>query len=170
MFPPTCIGNTPSSRMVFLAVAFLLAIAAACGGTSEVSVSPSCPALESVRDRAGLISRSEAEELGIERLSMSAPEVTGTEVERVWASCLTTLRSYKRDLLLGQSMSNPEVLSPDMPIWIVEVKGISRPAGISDANANRPYRYAVEVMSARDGETLGGSRRREPLLEPMPEG
>ena len=97
---------------------------------------------------------------------MSAPEVTGTEVERVWASCLTTFRSYERDLLAGESWTNPDVRSPDMPIWIVEVKGISRPAGIPAANASHPFRYALATMSARDGETLGGSRGREPLLEP----
>ena len=169
MCPSIYIDNIPSQRMAFLLVAFFLAIAAACGGASEGSVSTSCAILVSVSDPTGLISRNEAEELAVERLSMSAPEVTGMEVERVWASCLTTLRSYERDLLAGKSWTNPDVLSPDMPIWIIEVEGISRPAGISAANANHPYRYAVEIMSARNGETVGGSRRYEPLLEPMRE-
>lgn len=166
MSPSTRIDDIPSQCMKFLTVAFFLVITAACGGTSEVSTSPSCAALESVSDRTGLISRNEAEELAVERLSTSAPEVTGAEVEKVWASCLTTLRSYERDLLAGNSWTNPKVLSRDTPVWIIEVKGISRPAGISAANANRPYRYGVEIMSARDGETVGGSRRRESLLEP----
>ena len=169
MFPSTCVDNIPSQRTAFLLVAFFLAITTACGGASEVSVGPSCATLESVSDRTGLISRNEAEELAVERLGMSAPEVTGTEVERVWASCLTTLRSYQQDLLEGKSSTNPDVRSPDTLIWIIEVKGISQPAGISAANANHPYRYAVEIMSARNGETVGGSRRYEPLLEPMQE-
>ena len=146
-----------------------LATLVACGGASEVSVRPSCATLESVSNRTGLIGRNEAEELAVKRLGMSAPEVTGTEVERVWASCLTTLRSYERDLLAGKSWIDPDVLSLDMPIWIIEVEGISRPAGISAANANHPYRYAVEIKSARNGETVGGFRRYEPLLEPMQE-
>ena len=100
---------------------------------------------------------------------MSAPEVTGTDVERIWASCLTTLRSYEQDLLEGKSWTNPDVRSPDTLVWIVEVKGISRPAGISAANANNPYRYAAQIMYARNGETIGGSRRYEPLLEPVQE-
>lgn len=169
MFPLTRIDNIPSPRMPFLAFAFFLAITAACGGALEISVSPSCAALETVSDRTGLISRSEAEELAVERLNMSAPEVTGTEVERVWASCLTTFRAYERDLLAGNSWTNPDVLSPDTTVWIIEVKGISRPAGISAANTNHPYRYAVEIMSARNGETVGGSRRYEPLLAPLRE-
>ena len=165
----TYIDNLLSQRMAFLLVAFVLAITAACEGAPEDAISPSCTRLESISDRTGLISRSEAEELAVERLSMSAPEVTGTDVERIWASCLTTLRSYEQDLLEGKSWTNPDVRSPDTLIWIVEVKGISRPAGISAANANNPYRYAAQIMYARNGETIGGSRRYEPLLEPVQE-
>ena len=148
MFPLTCIDEILSQRVAFLLVAFVLATTAACGGASEVGVSPSCERLEAVGDRTGLLSRNAAEELAVERLSMSAPEVTGTVVERVWASCLTTLRSYEYDLLEGRSRTNPDVLSPETLIWIVEVKGISRPAGISAASANNPYRYAAQIMRA----------------------
>ena len=87
----------------------------------------------------------------------------------VWASCLTTLRSYEQGLLGGKVSTSPDVRSPDTLVWIIEVKGISWPAGISAANAKHPFRYAVEVMSARNGETVSGSRRHEPLLEPMRE-
>lgn len=124
--------------------------------------------LEAVSDRTGLISRSEAEESATEWVAMSAPEVTGTEVERVWASCLTTLRSYEQDLLRGTASTNPDVRPLDLPIWIVEVKGASRPAGISSANANDPYRYAAQIIDARTGKSIGGYRRYEPLLEPSP--
>ena len=160
------IGNLLYWRIAFLLVVFVLVITAACEGASEYAVSPSCASLESVSDRTGLISRSEAEELAVERLAMSAPEVTGTDVEKVWASCLTTLRSYEQDLLEGKSSTNPEVRAPDTLTWIIEVKGISRPAGISAANANNPYRYAAAIINARNGQTIGGSRRYEPLLEP----
>ena len=165
----TYIDKILSQRMAFLLIVFVLAVTAACGEASETAVSPSCARLDSVSDPTHLISRNEAEDLAIKRLTMSAPEVTGTEVERVWASCLTTLRSYEQDLLDRNSWANPGVQSPDTLIWIVEVKGISRPAGISAANANNPYRYATEIMSARNGETISGSRRYEPLLEPMQE-
>ena len=163
------VGNLLSQSGVLLVAVFVLAITAACGGASEDAVSPSCAKLESVSDRSEIISRSEAEELAVERLSRSAPEVTETEVERVWASCLTTLRSYEQDLLEGKSWTNPDVRSPDTLIWIVEVKGISRPAGISAANADNPYRYAAAIMYARNGEAIGGSRRYEPLLESVRE-
>ena len=137
------------------------------------STSPSCVELEAVSDRTGLISQSEAEESATEWVAMSAPEVTGTDVERVWASCLTTLRSYEQDLLRGTASTNPDVRPLNLPIWIVEVKGASRPAGISSANANNPYRYAAlsyptQIIDARTGKSIGGYRRYEPLLEPSP--
>ena len=165
----TCIDKVCSQWLAVLPFAFVLAIIVACGGASEGPVSPSCAGLESVSDRTGLISRYDAEELAVERLAMSAPSVTATEVERVWASCLTTLRSYQQDVLEGKSWTDPDVRSPDTLIWIVEVKGVSYPAGISAANEKNPYQYAVEIMYARSGETIGGSRRYEPLLEPMRE-
>ena len=165
----THIDRILSQSMALLNIAFVLAIAVACGGESEGPVSPSCARLEFVSDHTGLISRKEAEELAAKRLAISAPEVTGTEVERTSASCLTTLRSYELDLLGGRSWTSPDVRSPETLIWIVEVKGISRPAGISAANASNPYRYAVEILDARHGESIGGSRRYEPLLEPMQE-
>lgn len=163
------IGNVPPRCVAFLLAVVAVVVGTACAGGAEDAVSPSCARLESVSDRTGLISRSEAEELAVERLAMSAPEVTGTDVEKVWASCLTTLRSYERDLLEGKSSTNPEVRAPDTLIWIVEVKGISRPAGISAANADNPYRYAAAIMYARNGKTIGGSRRYEPLLQPAPQ-
>ena len=125
-----------------------------------------CSGLEAVTEHAGLISRSEAEEFAMERLSMSAPEVTGVEIERVWSSCLTTFRSYEQDLLLGQGWSNPELWSPDTPVWVVEVKGISHPAGISASDADNPYRFAMDIMDARFGDFMTGSRYPEPLLAP----
>ena len=154
-------------RVALLTVIFAFATAA-CSGSSEDAVDAVCAGLETVADSTGLISQDEAEKLATERLAMSAPEVTGTDVERVWASCLTTLQSYEQDLLEGRSQTNPEVLAPDTRIWLVEVKGISRPAGISTASANSPYRYAAEIIDARTGQTIGGSRRYEPLLEPSP--
>ena len=166
--PLPCIGNILSPRVVFLPVAFVLALAAACGGAPEGAASRSCGQLEDVTDRTGLISRSEAEELATEQLAMSAPEVSETQIEKVWASCLTTLRSYEQDLLGRKSWANPGVQPPDTPVWIVEVKGISRPAGISTATASDHYRYAMAVINARTADPIFGSRRYEPMMEPSP--
>ena len=156
-----------SYRLWFPIVILSMALAAACVGGSEETVDRACPGLEAVTEHAGLISRSEAEQFATERLSMSAPEVTGVEIERVWSSCLTTFRSYERDLLSERGWSNPEVWLPDMPVWVVEVKGISRPAGISASNSDNPYSFAMDVMDARSGEFIAGSRHREPLLVPV---
>ena len=164
--PMTYIGNVMSRSVAMLAVVLSLAFAAACSGASGDAVDADCTGLEAVPNRDGLISRAEAEEQATEYLASSAPEVTGMEIEGVVASCLTTLRSYHQDLLEGRAWTNPEVRSPDMSIWIVEVKGISRPAGISAANANDPYRYGMVVYDARTGAPIEGSRHQEPLLQP----
>ena len=167
-FALTYIWNILAQRVVLLLFAFMLALAAACGGAPEGAVSGSCGKLENVTGQTGLISRSEAEELATKWLSMSAPEISGTEIERVWASCLTTLRSYEQGLLQGQGWTNPEVRSPDTPVWIVEVKGISRNEGISTRSVNEPYQYAIQVINAGTAESIAGSRSWEPLLEPQP--
>ena len=163
------IGNILRRHMAFLVVILALALAVACGGSSEDAVPHGCAGLETVVDRTGLIGRGEAEELTVEQLGMSAPEVTGVEVEGIVASCPTTLGSYEQDLRLRDVWTNPAVRPNDMPVWIVEVKGLSRPAGISVANANNPYRYAMEVIHAKTGESIGGSRYQEALLEPTKE-
>ncbi len=103
------------------------------------------------------------------RLSMSAPEVSPTEVERVWASCLTTYGSYQEQLLGEDAWTDPESRPPDMPVWIVEVKGISRPAGIATASAHVPYHYAMGVRNAMTGDMLEGARYQEAKLQPAPE-
>ena len=157
-------GYAASNHLAFLIFATLMALIIACVGGPEETIDRACPGLEAVTERAGLISWSEAEEFATERLRMSAPEVTGVEVERVWSSCLTTFRSYEQDLLSGRGWSNPELWSPDMPVWVVEVKSISRPAGISASNADNPYSFAMDVMDARSGEFIAGSRYEEPLL------
>ena len=155
-----------SNRLSFMIFATLMAIGTACVAVPEETVDRACLGLKAVTEHAGLISRSEAEEFATERLAMSAPEVTGVEIEKVWSSCLTTFRSYEQDLLSGEGWSNPEIWSPDMPVWIVEVKGISRPAGISASNSDNPYSFAMDVMDAESGEFITGSRHREPLLDP----
>ena len=164
------IDNIPSRCIVLLLViAIAVALVAACGEASKDAVSPSCADFEVVEDLTGLISRNEAERMEVERLSMSAPEVSPTEVESVWASCLTTYRSYE-DRLLGEgAWTNPELSPPDMPVWIVEVKGISRPAGIATASAHVPYHYAMGVLNARTGEMMEGARYQEPRLQPAQE-
>ena len=154
-----------SFRLAMVAAVFALAMAVACGTPGD-TVSSSCANFEVVGDRSGLISRLEAEQMAVERLSMSAPEVSTTEVERVWASCLTTYGSYQ-DRLLGEgAWNNPELRPPDTPVWIVEVKGISRPAGISTASAHVPYHYAMGIRNARTGEMMEGARYQEPMLQP----
>jgi hypothetical protein len=163
------IGNTITRRWASLAVVIGLALGVACGGVSEGAVSPSCADFEVVGDRTGLISRSEAEQMAVERLSMSAPEVSPTEVERVWASCLTTYGSYQEQFYREGDWTNPELRPPDTPVWIVEVKGISRPAGIATASAHVPYHYAMGVRNARNGEMMEGARYQQPRLQPAPE-
>ena len=153
-----------SYRLPYLLVTISMVIAAACGSVSEDTVDRACAGLEAVTEHAGLLSRSEAEGVATKRLAMSAPEVTGVEVERVWSSCLTTFRSYEQDLLNRQVWTNPDVWPPEMPVWVVEVKGISRPAGISASNTGDPYKFAMAVMDARSGESIAGSRYLEPLL------
>ena len=162
-----CVHSNLTQPIALIAVVLALAVAVACDDASESAVSPSCAEFEVVEDRSELIGRDEAEQLAVERLAMSAPEVTATEVERVWASCLTTYRSYQ-ERLLPVAWTDPELRPPDMPVWIVEVKGISRPAGISAANADNPYRYAMDVQDAKTGEFMEGTRRREHRLQPAP--
>ena len=163
----TLFENFLSRHIAFPAVVLVLVLAAACGGPSGDAVDAGCSGLEVLPNRAGLVNRSEAEELATALLAMPAPEISGTEIERVWASCLTTLRSY--DLVEGESWTNPAFMPPDTPVWIVEVKGISRPAGISAAHAGDPYRYALAVINAETGDSIAGSRRSEPLMEPAGE-
>ena len=161
--------NFRSRRIAFPAVVLALGLAAACGGASGEAVDAGCSGLEVVQDRDGLINQSEAEELATELLAMPAPEISGTEIESVWASYLTTLRSYQQDQLGAESGTGPGIEPPDTPVWIVEVRGISRPAGISAANAGDPYRYALAVINAETGDSIAGSRRREPLMQPVGE-
>ena len=116
-----------------------------------------------------MISRGEAERLATERLAISAPGGSGTEIERVWASCLTTLRSYEHDLLQSDVWINSEFFRPGAPVWIVEVKGISRPAGLSAGKGIEPYTYALVVFYADTGDGISGRRYWEPLLEPAKE-
>ena len=165
----TLFENFLSRRIAFPAVVLVLVLAAACGRAPGDAVDAGCSGLEVLPNRAGLVNRSEAEELATVLLAMPAPEVSGTEIERVWASCLTTLRSYGQDLLKANDSTTPAFLPPNTPVWIVEVKGISRPAGISAANAGDPYRYALAVINAETGDSIAGSRRREPLMEPTGE-
>ena len=154
-------------RVETLLVALLaVVLVAACTGSADDATHPACAKLESLLNRDDLIDRNQAEEMATEELAFSAPEVTGVEIERVVGSCLTTLLSYQQDLRQGGARTNPAVYPHDMPVWIVEVKGISRPAGISAANANNPYRYALSVINAATGESFAGSRYRESLLEP----
>ena len=159
-----CTGNLQSRRLALRVVIFAMAITAACGGASEDAVLPACAGLETVANRTGLIGQGEAEELTVNRLKLSAPEVTETKVEGIVASCLTTMRSYEQVLLGKDASTNPDLWPPDMPVWVVEVKGISRPAGISAANADNPYRYVMDVSKAKTGDAIAGSRYQEPKL------
>ena len=164
MFTLTSMENFWSRWIPFAAV--ILALAAACGSTPGDAVDAGCSGLEVLPDQAGLVSRGKAVELATEQLAMAAPEVSETEIEGVRASCLTTLRSYEQDLLGRNGSATPAFPPLDTPVWIVEVKGISRPAGISAANAGDPYRYAMAVINAETGDSIASSRRREPLMEP----
>ncbi len=160
------LGYVTFHHIASLVVALALVVAVACGNSRGDSVDAGCAGLETVPDHTGLISRDEAEGLATTQLTSSAPSITGMEIERLVASCLTTLRSYEQDLLGGGPQTNPEVLSPETPIWIVEAKGIARPAGLSAANADKPYQYGMATFDARNGETKRRSHYQEPLLQP----
>ena len=166
MFPLTLIEDFRPRTIVVAAVVLALA---ACFGTSGNAAHAGCPELEVPDNRDGLISRSEAERLATERLAIPYPSVSATEIERVWASCLTTLRSYERDLRKYDGWINPEFFRADAPVWIVEVKGITRPAGLSEGKGIGPYTYALVVFYADTGDAIQYSRYCEPLLEPAQE-
>ena len=138
----------------------VLALTAACGSMSEKTVDIACTGLEGPQDQQELITRGKVEDMATELLAKSAPGVSGTEIEKMWASCLTTLRSYEKDLLRRNDST-----APDTPVWVVEVKGISRPAGISAAYAGDPYHYALAVMNAETGDSIAQLRRPEPLMQ-----
>ena len=117
MFPLTFIEEFRFRLVVFPAVVLAFTLTVACFGTSGDAADARCSGLEVPPNRDGLISRSEAERLATERLVISAPGVSGTEIERVWASCLTTLRSYQHDLLQNDTWINPAFFRPSAPVW-----------------------------------------------------
>ena len=53
-----------------------------------------------------------------------------------------------------------------MPVWVVEVKGVSRPAGIAAGNSDKTYNYAMVVMDAVSGESIAGARYMMPRMAP----
>ena len=166
MFPLTFIEDCRFRLIVFPAVVLTFT---ACFGTSGDAAHAGCSGLEVPQNRDGVISRSEAERLVTERLAIPAPGVSGTEIETVWASCLTTLRSYEQDLLQRDDWINPAFFRPGAPVWIVEVKGISRADGLSAGKGIEPYTYALVVIYADTGDSIAGKRYWEPLLEPAEE-
>ena len=166
MHPLTFTGDFRFRLIVFPAVVLAFT---ACFGNAGDAAHAGCAGLEVPLDRDGLISRSEAGRLATERLAIPYPSVSATEIERVWASCLTTLRSYERDLMQNDVWINPEFFRADAPVWIVEVKGISRPDGLSAGKGIEPYTYALVVFYADTGDGIAGRRYRNPLLEPAPE-
>ena len=121
--------------------------------------------METVPDSTDLVSEREADEIARKRLALPAPSVTGMEVERTVGACLTSLRSYEQDLMGRSSRPDSEaVASADTPVWVVEVKGKSLPAGLSAAKAGRPYRYGMAVFDARSGDSIEVLRYWEPRL------
>ena len=157
------VDNAVAKQIFSVMAIVVLVTATACGGPSQAGTTSACRGLEVIPDRTGLINQSRAEDLATESLGMSAPEVSAVQIKSVRASCLTTRRSYERDLLEGKLATNPDVKSPETPIWIVEVEGISRPAGISKGGT--PYAFAMAIINAESGELEGGSRHLSPLFE-----
>ena len=96
-------GYVTFRRMAFPVGDLAQAVAAACGGSPGDSVDAGCGGLETAADRTGLIGRDEAEGLAASQLALSAPSITGMEIEKVVVRCLTTLRSYEQDLLGGNA-------------------------------------------------------------------
>ena len=113
--------------------------------------------------RPDLIARTEAERVAVSALSSSSPRVSGVEIQRIEVSCLATLRWLEEDLLQGISRSNPVLYPPNMPVWVIQVRG--------DSSSERPgesfrYSYAIAAVDARSGEIMKQSYLFEPLLSP----
>ena len=174
VIPLIFLKNLRFCRVAFPAVVLALSLAIACSYVSEEAVNVSCSGLEGLPFRDGLISQSEAEDLAAELLEIPAPEVSGTEIQQMWSSCLTTLRSYERDVLNVYSSASLPVDSPDrigppdMPVWTVQVKGSILWTGGTHPK-RETYGFSLIFLNAETGDSIAGTPRWESLIEPAVE-
>ena len=159
-------GGLTVDRKIILAVAIavlLSSMAMACGRDSSKLSESDCEKADPQQTSKGFLARTDAEELAVASLSESSPATSAVDIERIEASCLTTLGWFEQHLLQGISRSNPDLYPPDMPIWVIQVKGMSR-SERSGENFNNSY--AVATVDAISGEVMGQLYRFEPLLTP----
>ena len=119
---------------------------------------PACYGLDPPAHAGILISRDEAEGSMAWLAGGPAPGgASAVEIEGVTASCLTTYGAYaKRFYQPGDWSSTP----PDTPVWVVEIKGISR----SLRDESEPWQYVMSVIHAESGDSMEGARYFEPRL------
>ena len=165
----------PKTIILIVVWALLCSMVAACQGeTSQISESAQLPESGQLSEsdcekverkrwpwEPDLIDRAEAEKVAVSVLSISSPATTPVGIESVVAACLTTLRWFEQVLMKGNTRSNPDLESPSMPIWIVQVKGESR-----TASPWYVYDYALATINARSGEIKGESYSFQPFLVP----
>ena len=170
----------PKTIILIVVWALLCSMVAACQGeTSQLSESGQLPESGQLSEsdcekvdrkrwpwEPDLIDRAKAEKVAFWALSIYSPETTPVEIETVVAACLTTLGWYERVLTNGASMSNPDLEPPNMPIWIIQVKGKSRTASPMYENETYYYDYALATVNARSGEIMEQSYLSQPLLVP----
>ena len=76
---------------------------------------------------------------------------------------LMTLGEYEERFSMGQSARDPA-----LPVWVVQVEGESRDAGIVPPEERSDFSYAVVVMDAHAGAVVGTSHRIDPIFSAQP--
>ena len=146
-----------ADRLVLWIGLVAVSLVIGCAGPAKTQP-PECEGLEEITDSSGLISRETIEARVMGQTHFGAPSTPSVEVERVVAICLTTPRSFYVHLPEGVGRPGPEGKPPSMPIWMVEMKGVSTPEGIGEGGRNMSFKYVVTLINAETGEVVGGSR------------
>ena len=140
----------PATLTLLLTIALLVA---ACGAAAD----PACQGLEALAGRTEFIGQDEAERMARAQLTGGPAPGYVVDIEGVTASCLTTHEAYARLFNRpGDSSSTP----PDTPVWVVEIKGVSRRPG----DDGEPWQYVMNVLHAETGSSMEGARYFEPRL------
>ena len=140
----------PATLTLLLTIALLVA---ACRGDAD----PACQGLDAPAGRTEFIGQDEAERAARAQLTGGPAPGYVVEIEGATASCLTTHEAYARLFYRpGNSSSTP----PDTPVWVVEIKGISR----RPDDDGEPWQYVMNVLHAETGSSMEGARYFEPRL------
>ena len=146
-------------RWIALASVFAIVVAStACSQPIDVDIAASSTA----STEGTLLSDQDAIDLVINRVRSSEPEVDALEEPRNPTAWRTTWGEYQDREGGGRDYRDGEI-----PVWVVQVEGLWRSAGITPPEARREFRYAVGVVDARDGSIFSGSRSNEPLVWPV---